>query len=68
MKRTKIIAVVFVVLMMVGALVLASCDKDECEYPCEVGGDNPVTCGYESCAGRGFVSQGAIAGTKCDCD
>ena len=64
MKRTKIITVVLVVLMMVGALVLASCDKDECRYPCEAGNNSIVMCGYESCAG---TSQGAIKGTKCDC-
>jgi hypothetical protein len=70
MKRSKIIAVVLVVLIMVGALVLASCkdkgqgcfDTFECSFATGY-------CFDESCA----VSVGAHATPQnttatCDCD
>ena len=70
MKRTKVIAVVLVVLMMVGALVLASCDKggEECSYgTCTV---NSAACTDSSCAvvKENEKETGRNTDTKCNCE
>ena len=72
MKRNKIIAVVLAVLMMAGALVLASCDKGkECSYgECAV---ENAACTDSSCAVVKENDRSPEEGTrdksiKCDCE
>jgi hypothetical protein len=65
MKRNKIIAVALAVLMMAGALVLASCKDKGCSYgACAVQG---ASCTDSSCAVV-KTNNGEQGGNTCDCD
>ena len=71
MKKSKILIVGLIGLLMAGGLVLMSCDDDECTNPCELyttgAGRSSSACSRGECAVVKALNSGGNSAT-CSCN
>ena len=67
MKKTKILIVGLIGLLMAGGLALMSCDDDECTYGCWLDRGGSSSCSRGECAVVKALNSGGTSAT-CSCN